>query len=71
MAKRLVSTTICTNCLEEFVTKEMYTVARKMHRGLENNNEEYYAPYCVDCIEDTSFYLRIIEEPKIQKNKDI
>lgn len=70
MAKRVVSTVVCTNCLEEFVRKETYTVARKMHRGVEDNHDEYYAPYCVDCLKDKDTYLRIISSPaETKKNK--
>lgn len=69
MAKRIVSTTVCSNCLDEFVTKEMYTVVRKSHRGVPDNNSEYYAPYCGKCIKDTSFYLRILKEPSPIKKK--
>ena len=39
---RQVSTTVCTNCLEEFISKELYTVSRKSHRGVETNHDEYY-----------------------------
>lgn len=60
---RQVSTTVCTNCLDEFVTKEMYTVSRKMRRHDENNKDEYYAPYCKDCIKDKESYLIIIDKP--------
>jgi hypothetical protein len=66
---RMVSTTICTNCLEEFVTKEMYTVSRKMRRHDENNHDEYYAPYCEDCISDKDSYLIVISEPKSKELK--
>jgi len=69
MAKRVVRTTVCTNCLDEFVTKEMYTVVRKMHRGVATNHDEYYAPYCEDCISDKESYLRILEEPGQDKKK--
>ena len=54
MAKRVVSTTVCTNCLDEFITKEMYTVVRKIHKG----NPE-----------DTDFYLRILKSPGDDKKK--
>ncbi len=69
MAKRVISTTVCSNCLDDFPTKEMYTVVRKTHRGVEDNNDEYYTPYCKKCIKDTSFYLRIYKEPVPPKTK--
>lgn len=61
MAKREISTTVCSNCLEEFVTNEMYTVARKKHRNVEHDTDEYYSPYCVNCLDDKKSYLRIIK----------
>jgi hypothetical protein len=69
MAKRVVSTTVCANCLDEFITKEMYTVVRKMHRGVPEDKGEYYAPYCEECIKDTDFYLRILKSPGDDKKK--
>jgi hypothetical protein len=45
----------------------MYTVVRKSHRGVPDNTDEYYAPYCKKCIKDTSFYLRILKEPTSPK----
>lgn len=64
MAKRVIKKTVCSNCFNEFITNEMYTVVRKTNRTLETCPYEYYTPYCKACIKDTSSYLRILEEPK-------
>jgi predicted nucleic-acid-binding Zn-ribbon protein len=66
---RQVSTTVCSNCLEDFPSKELYTVSRKSHRGIETNHDEYYAPYCKKCLKDKPSYIKIISEPKILKQK--
>jgi hypothetical protein len=47
----------------------MYTVVRKMHRGVPEDKGEYYAPYCEECIKDTDFYLRILKSPGDDKKK--
>jgi hypothetical protein len=69
MAKREISMVVCTNCLDEFPRKETYTVSRKMHRGVEENHDEYYTPYCEDCLKDKKSYLRIIKSPEIKEKK--
>jgi len=66
---REVSLTICTNCLEDFPSKDLYTVSRKSHRGVETNHDEYYAPYCTGCLKDKASYIKIISEPKSMKLK--
>lgn len=66
MKKRSTSTKVCSNCLEEFSANDMYTVARKKHRGVDRDTDEYYSPYCETCLDDTESYLRVIEKP-IQK----
>lgn len=66
---RQVSLTICTNCLEDFPSKELYTVSRKSHRGVETNHDEYYAPYCEKCLKDKKSYIKIISEPKVKQKK--
>lgn len=64
---RQISFTVCSNCLDDFPSKEMYTVSRKSHRGVETNSDEYYAPYCKKCLKDKESYLKIISEPKVKQ----
>jgi len=64
MARR-VRITVCSNCLNDFPDKELYTVDREMHRGYPEKGH-YRTPYCKKCIKDTESYIKISKEPKIK-----
>lgn len=69
MAKREIKTILCSNCLESFPEKELYTVARKINREIGKEANEYYVPYCKSCLQDKKSYLNITKEPKPSKTK--
>lgn len=60
--------TVCSNCLEDFPDKEMYTVGKASSWG--STEIGYYTPFCKDCtMNDKESYLKIIEEPKPPKKR--
>lgn len=69
MAKREIAMAICSNCIESFPRKDMYTVTRKMHRGHPEDTGEYCTIYCKDCLKDKDTYLKVIAEPKKVEKK--
>ena len=68
---RAARTQVCSSCIGEFPAKEMWTVARPMHRGADGSNGNiYYTPYCDKCkTKRTGEYLFVKEEPKSKKAK--
>lgn len=64
---RAVRTTICSNCLNEFPDKEMWTVSKPMMWG---DEPAYYTPFCAKCVKSAkAAYIGIIKEPKTKKAK--
>ena len=63
--------TVCSNCLDEFPDKEMYTVGKPTTWG--SDEVGYYTPFCKDCtMNDKESYIRFIREtqpPKRRKTK--
>lgn len=60
--------TVCSNCLEDFVHNEMYTVGKPMMPG--SDEVGYYTMFCKKCTKKaTDSYIRIIEEPKPPKKR--
>jgi len=66
---RQVNITLCSSCLNEFPTKEMFTVGRAGYH-LEPDKVTYYTLYCKKCTKnDTESYVKIIKEPVPPKKR--
>lgn len=63
MAKREPKLTVCSGCLEQFPSKEMYTVEKYMNRSNPDPKNTYYTPYCKDCVKESDKYYRVRQEP--------
>lgn len=60
--------TICSNCLEEFPDKEMYTVGKASMPG--GDEVGYYTMFCKKCtMKDKDSYIKIIREPQPPKKR--
>ena len=62
---REIKYTVCSGCIEDFPSDDLYTVTRYMNRANPNPKNMYSTPYCEDCIENgKEHYVDIKEEPK-------
>lgn len=62
---REIKTIICSGCLEDFPSDDLYVVSRYMHRANPDPKNLYRTPYCEDCLEnDKENYVDITEQPK-------
>lgn len=62
---REIRYTVCSGCIEDFPSDDLYTVTRYMDRSNPDSKNMYSTPYCEDCIEkDKEHYVEIKEEPK-------
>ena len=60
--------TVCSNCLEEFPDKEMYTVGKAMM--WDSDKVGYYTPFCKICVKKAKdSYIKIIKEPQPPKKR--
>lgn len=65
--KASTRTQICSSCLDEVGSRDMYTVMKPMHPGAQIGNH-YYTPFCPKCVEQfPGSYLGIHAEPKNKK----
>ncbi len=66
MAKTKSKTTVCSFCLGDFPTKELYVVEMPMHRLPEGGHVgEYRTPCCTKCLgKEKDRYLNIHSDPK-------
>jgi len=66
---RAVRMTVCSNCLNDFPDKEMYTVG-KSGNWATPDVIGYYTPFCKKCVKkDKDAYIKVISEPKPPKKR--
>jgi len=62
---REIKYTVCSGCIEDFPSDDLYTVTRYMNRANPDSKNMYSTPYCEYCIENgKEHYVDIKEEPK-------
>lgn len=62
---REIRYTVCSGCIEDFPSDDLYTVTRYMDRSNPDSKNMYSTPYCEDCVKkDKEHYVEIKEEPK-------
>ena len=62
---REIRYTVCSGCIEDFPSDDLYTVSRYMNRANPDSKNVYLTPYCEDCIKtDKEHYIEITQEPK-------
>jgi thymidine kinase len=65
---RAVRMTVCSNCLDDFPDKEMYTVGKAMM--WDSDKVGYYTPFCKTCVKKAKdSYIKIIKEPQPPKKR--
>lgn len=66
--ERETKMTVCSGCIEEFPSDDLFTVTRYMNRSKPEKTNIYSTPYCEDCIKtDKENYINI----KLQPNRVI
>jgi disulfide oxidoreductase YuzD len=68
MPQKKNSTTICSHCLNDINSKEIYWVNRWMFKSAPEHGQ-YSAPYCEKCLKATDTYVDISKEPKTKAKK--